>query len=69
MSTVGRGREEGAGGSCADSNVDTYITTCQTDGQRTFAVCLRERKQGLCDRLERWEGRGGDIRIPAADSC
>ena len=46
MSTVGRGREKGAGSICGDSNVDTYITTCKTDGQRTFAVCLRECRRG-----------------------
>ena len=42
-----------------------------------FALCLRELKQGLCIKLEGWDGegdgrevqKGGDIYIPMADSC
>ena len=59
------------------SNMETYITTCKTDGQREFAVWLRKLMQGLhmnlvgCDGVG--DGRevqnGGDICIPMADSC
>ena len=57
-------------------NMETYINICTIDSQREFAVCLRKLKQGLCINLERWDGegdgrevqKGGDIRIPMADS-
>ena len=42
-----------------NSNMETYITTCKTDGQREFAVWLRKLKQGLCINLEEWDGKGG----------
>ena len=55
------------------SNMETYITICKIDTQWEFAVCLRKLKQGLCINLEGWDEReikkGGDIRIPMADSC
>ena len=59
-----------------ESNMETYITICKIDGQREFAVWLRELKQGLCINLEGWgregDGRevqkGGDVCIPMADS-
>ena len=59
-----------------ESTVETYITICNIDSQREFAVWLRKLKQGLCINLEggRWEGdgrklqKGGDICIPMADS-
>ena len=62
---------------CGESNMDTYITICQIDSQREFAVWLRKLKQGLCINLEGWEGeadgkelrKGGDICILMADSC
>ena len=55
----------------------TYITVCKIDSNREFAVWLRKFKQGLCINLEGWDrdgdGRevqkGGDMYIPAADSC
>ena len=58
------------------SNVETYITICKIDSQREFAVCLRKLKQGLCINLEGWDGegdgrefqKGGNIRVPVADS-
>jgi len=58
------------------SNVETYITICNIDSQWEFAVCLRKLRQGLCVNLEGWDGegdgrevqKGGDIRIPMADS-
>ena len=61
----------------AESNMETYITTCKIDSQREFAVRLRKLKQGLCSNLERWgrEGngrevqKGGNICIPMTDSC
>ena len=59
------------------SHTETYITTCKIDSQQEFAVWLRRLKPGLCINLERWVGegdgrevqKGGDIRIPMADSC
>ena len=58
-------------------NMETYITLCKIDSQQEFTVWLRKLKQGLCINLERWVGegdgrevqKGGDIRIPTADSC
>ena len=58
-------------------NIETYITICKIDNQWEFVVWLRKLKQGLCINLERWDGardgrevqKGGDIRIPMADSC
>ena len=60
-----------------ESNKETYITMCKIDSQREFAVWLRKLKEGLCINLEGWDGvgdgrelqKGGDIRIPMADSC
>ena len=57
--------------------METYITMCKIDSQREFAVWLRKLKEGLCINLEGWDGegygrevrKGGDIRIPMADSC
>ena len=59
------------------SNMETYITTCKTDSQQEFTVCLRKLKQGLCINLEECDGEvdgrqvqnGEDICIPMADSC
>ena len=59
------------------SNTETYITICNIDSQREFAVWLRKLKQRLCINLEGWDGerdgrevqKGGDICIPMADSC
>ena len=58
------------------SNMETYIAICKIDSQREFAVWLRKLKQELCINLERWDGegggrevqKGGDTRIPVADS-
>ena len=59
------------------SNMETYITICNIDSQREFAVWLRKLKQGLCINLEGWDGdrdgrevqKGGAVCIPLADSC
>ena len=59
------------------SNMETYITICEVDSQRKFALWFRKLKQGLCINLEAWNGegdgrgvqKGGDIRILMADSC
>ena len=59
------------------SNMETYTTICNIDGQREFAVWLRKLKQGLCMNLQGWDAggdvrevqKGGDICIPMADSC
>ena len=57
----------GEGEMLAESNVETYNTTCKIESQWEFAVWLRERKEGLCDRLKggmgretggKWGGRG-----------
>ena len=53
------------------------ITICKIDSQGEFVLGLRKLKQGLCIHLEGWDGegngrevqKGGDIRIPVADSC
>ena len=58
------------------SNMETYITICNTDSQRLFAVFLRKLKQGLCINLEVWDGEEGgwgvqvgeDMGKPMADS-
>ena len=55
----------------------TYITRCKIDNHWKFAVWLRKLKQGLCIKLEGWDGegygrevqKGGGICIPMADSC
>ena len=43
MDTAGGERRDGMHG---DSNVEIYITTCETDIQWEFAVCLRELNRG-----------------------
>ena len=43
---------------CGESNMETYITICEIDSQREFAVWLRKFKQGLCINLEEWDGEG-----------
>ena len=40
------------------SNMEAYITICEIDSQREFAVWLRKLKQGLCVNLEVWDGEG-----------
>ena len=41
-----------------ESNMEIYNTARKIDSQWEFAVCLRELKQGLCDRLKGgWGGR------------
>ena len=52
------------------------LTVHKIDSQWEFAVWLRKLKQGLCINLEGWNGegdwrevqKGGDTRIPVADS-
>ena len=71
------GKRGGEGEMYGESNMETYITTCKTNSQWEFAVCLRKLKQGLCINLEGWNGagdgrevqKGGEICIPMADSC
>ena len=38
------------------SNIETYITLCKIDSQWEFAVWLRKLTQGLCIKLEGWDG-------------
>ena len=47
---------------CGESNMETYITICEIDSQREFAVWLRKFKQGLCINLEGWDGEGASKR-------
>ena len=71
------GEEEGKGEMYEESNMETYNTIGKTDSQWEFAAILRELKQGLCDKLEAWDGEGdgkevqegGDMGVPMADSC
>ena len=75
--TYGAGKRGGEGEMYGESNMETYITTCKTNSQWEFAVCLRKLKQGLCINLEGWVGegdgkelqKGGGICVPMADSC
>ena len=39
------------------SNMETYITICNIDSQKEFAVWLRK-LQGLCINLEGWDVAG-----------
>ena len=50
------------------SNMGTYITICEIDSQREFAVWLRKLKQGCCIKLDGWvqEGDGREIQKAAA---
>ena len=71
------GGEEGEREMYGESNMEIYNTICKVDGQCEFAVWLREHKQGLCDNLEGWDGKGagrearegGDTGVSMADSC
>ena len=75
--TYGHGERGGGGEMYGKSNMESYITMCEIDSQREFAVWLRKLKQGLCINLEGWGGegdgkevqKGEDICIPMADSC
>ena len=49
---------------CGKSNMETYITICEIDSQRDFAVWLRKLKQGLCISLEGWDGVGDGREAP-----
>ena len=68
---MGRGEGELYG----QSNMETYVTICNTDRQREFAVYLRILKQGLHINLEgldaEGDGRelqkGGDICTTMSD--
>ena len=55
--TYRHGERGGEGEMCGKSNMETYITMCNTDSQREFAVWLRT-QQGFCINLEGWEGVG-----------
>ena len=69
------GGEEGEREMYGESNMEIYNTICKIDSQCEFAVWLREHKQGLCDNLEGWDGKGngrkvqegGDMGVPIAD--
>ena len=71
-----RGGEEGEGKMYGESNMEIYNATYKIDSKWEFAVWMRERKQGLCDNLEGWDGEGDgrkvwegwDMGVPMADS-
>ena len=75
--TYGHGERRGESEMYGKSNMESYITICKIDSQWEFAVWLRKLKQGLCINLAGWDRerdgrefqRGGDLRIPMADSC
>ena len=46
----------GEGKMYGKSNIETYITLCKIDSQWEFAVWLRKLTQGLCIKLEGWDG-------------
>ena len=50
--TYGQGEREGEGEIYGKSNMETYITICQIERQREFAVWFRKLKTGLCISLE-----------------
>ena len=56
--TYRHGEKGGEGRMYGESNMETYITICKTDSQWEFAIRLKELKQGLCDNLEEWNGKG-----------
>ena len=43
---------------CGESNMEIYITISEMNDWWGFALWLREFKQGLCDNLEEWDGKG-----------
>ena len=46
------GKRGGEGEMYGKSNMETYITICEIDGQQEFAIWLRKLKQGLCINLK-----------------
>ena len=70
--TYGHGERGGEAEMYVESNMETYITICEIDSQREFAVWLRKPKQGLGwggegDGSEVYEG--GDMGVPMAETC
>ena len=71
---IGRGEEWVR---CIERVTWKLTLPCKIDSQQEFAVWLRKLKQGFCNNLEGWDGegdgrevqKGGDICMPAADSC
>ena len=57
--------EEGEGGMCAESNMETYTIICKTDSQPDFAVTTQGTQTGLGNDLERWDGDGAGRDIQA----
>ena len=55
--TYRHGERGGEGEMYGESNMETYIATCNIDVQGESDVCLRKLKQGLCINLEGWIGR------------
>ena len=50
--TYGWGLREGEGEIYGKSNMETYISICQIESQRDFAVWFRKLKTRLCISLE-----------------
>ena len=75
--TYGHGERGGEGEMYGKGNMETYITICKIDSQWEFSVWIRNLKQGLCVKLEGWDGegygrevqKGGYICIYMTDSC
>ena len=75
--TYGHGERGGEGEMYGKCNMETCIAIYKRDSQQEFAVWLRKLKQGLCIKLEGWDGvrdgreaqKGRNICIPMADSC
>ena len=57
---TGRGTERVMDGK---KNMETYITVCEINSQREFAVWLRKLKQGLCINLEGSDGEGDGRKV------
>ena len=68
------GGQEGEGGMCGESNMETYRTISKIGSQWESALWLRELKPGLCNKprgvgMGREIQQGGDISTPMTDSC
>ena len=60
--------EEGEGGMCGESNMETYNTICKIDSQWESAVCLRE--LGLeGPSWRKWDGVGGGREVHLGGTC
>ena len=56
--TNGHGERGGESEIYGKGNMETSIIICKIDRQWESAVWLRKLKQGLCIKLEGWDGEG-----------